>query len=87
MDRKDDRYWEKRGKNNIAARRSREARRLKENQISLRTSFLEKQNAALKSALQLFHEKNEKLILEKKILMEKLNRYVSMDPCLDQAIV
>ena len=87
MDRKDDRYWEKRGKNNIAARRSREARRLKENQISLRTSFLEKQNAALKSALQMFHEKNEKLTLEKKTLMEKLNRYVSMDPCLDQAIV
>ncbi len=33
---KDGRYWEKRGKNNVAARRSREARRLKENQIALR---------------------------------------------------
>ena len=33
---KDDRYWEKRSKNNVAARRSREARRLKENQIALR---------------------------------------------------
>jgi hypothetical protein len=33
---KDNRYWEKRGKNNVAARRSREARRLKENQIALR---------------------------------------------------
>jgi hypothetical protein len=30
---KDGRYWEKRGKNNVVARRSREARRLKENQI------------------------------------------------------
>ena len=30
---KDEKYWEKRVKNNIAARRSREARRLKENQV------------------------------------------------------
>merc|ERR1712241_817381 len=33
---KDDKYWDKREKNNVAARRSREARRLKENQIALR---------------------------------------------------
>jgi hypothetical protein len=32
---KDERYWEKRVKNNIAARRSREARRLKENQVRI----------------------------------------------------
>jgi hypothetical protein len=32
---KDEKYWEKRVKNNIAARRSREARRLKENQVTL----------------------------------------------------
>jgi len=31
---KDEKYWEKRVKNNVAARRSREARRLKENQAS-----------------------------------------------------
>ena len=37
---KDDKYWEKRSKNNVAARRSREARRLKENQIALRFLFL-----------------------------------------------
>ena len=48
-DRKDEKYWEKRGKNNVAARRSREARRLKENQISLRTAFLEQQNNSLKA--------------------------------------
>merc|ERR1711963_235256 len=34
-------------KNNVAARRSREARRLKENQIALRTAFLEKENGQL----------------------------------------
>ena len=44
---KDDKYWERRGKNNTAARRSREARRLKENQIALRTAYLERENSAL----------------------------------------
>ena len=32
-EKKDGRYWSRRIKNNVAARRSREARRLKENQI------------------------------------------------------
>merc|ERR1712099_182399 len=50
-DHKDDRYWEKREKNNVAARRSREARRLKENQIALRTAYLEKENNGLKAEL------------------------------------
>ena len=78
MEQKDDKYWEKRGKNNVAARRSREARRLKENQIALRTAYLEKQNYGLKSALQDVNMKNEKLALEKKILMEKLQKYELM---------
>merc|ERR1711997_27475 len=78
MGQKDDKYWEKRGKNNVAARRSREARRLKENQIALRTAYLEKQNYGLKAALQDVNMKNEKLALEKKILMEKLQKYELM---------
>lgn len=45
---KDDHYWAKRSKNNFAAKRSREARRLKENQIALRASYLEKENIQLK---------------------------------------
>lgn len=48
-DLKDDRYWVRRRKNNVAAKRSRDARRLKENQIAIRASFLEKENAALRS--------------------------------------
>ncbi|XP_073350626.1 HLF transcription factor, PAR bZIP family member a isoform X2 [Pagrus major] len=47
-DMKDDRYWARRRKNNVAAKRSRDARRLKENQIAIRASFLEKENAALR---------------------------------------
>ncbi|XP_068161525.1 HLF transcription factor, PAR bZIP family member b isoform X2 [Antennarius striatus] len=47
-DLKDDKYWARRRKNNLAAKRSRDARRLKENQISIRASFLEKENSALR---------------------------------------
>ncbi|XP_037332148.2 HLF transcription factor, PAR bZIP family member a [Pungitius pungitius] len=47
-DLKDDRYWARRRKNNVAAKRSRDARRLKENQIAIRASFLEKENGALR---------------------------------------
>uniref|UniRef100_A0AAY4DX10 BZIP domain-containing protein n=1 Tax=Denticeps clupeoides TaxID=299321 RepID=A0AAY4DX10_9TELE len=45
---KDDKYWSRRYKNNEAAKRSRDARRLKENQISVRAAFLERENAALR---------------------------------------
>ncbi|KAM8836131.1 HLF transcription factor, PAR bZIP family member b isoform 2-T2 [Spinachia spinachia] len=45
---KDDKYWARRRKNNMAAKRSRDARRLKENQIAIRAAFLEKENLALR---------------------------------------
>ena len=45
---KDEKYWEKREKNTEATRRSREAKRLKENQIVLRAAYLEKENEVLK---------------------------------------
>ncbi|XP_026854994.2 D site albumin promoter binding protein b isoform X2 [Electrophorus electricus] len=45
---KDEKYWSRRSKNNEAAKRSRDARRLKENQISVRAAFLERENAALR---------------------------------------
>jgi len=74
-DDKDDKYWERREKNNMAARRSREARRLKENQIALRTAYLEKENAALQSALDKSSEENKRLSEENKTLRETLERY------------
>ncbi|XP_045612920.1 hepatic leukemia factor isoform X2 [Procambarus clarkii] len=49
---KDDKYWARRRKNNMAAKRSRDARRLKENQIAMRANFLEKENNALTAELQ-----------------------------------
>lgn len=48
-DLKDDKYWNRRKKNNVAAKRSRDARRLKENQITVRAAFLEKENTALRT--------------------------------------
>ncbi|XP_016308839.1 thyrotroph embryonic factor-like isoform X1 [Sinocyclocheilus anshuiensis] len=45
---KDEKYWQRRKKNNIAAKRSRDARRLKENQITVRAAFLERENSALR---------------------------------------
>nr|XP_023418999.1 LOW QUALITY PROTEIN: D site-binding protein [Cavia porcellus] len=45
---KDEKYWSRRYKNNEAAKRSRDARRLKENQITVRAAFLEKENALLR---------------------------------------
>ena len=76
--RKDEKYWEKRNKNNVAARRSREARRLKENQISLRTAFLEQENASLNAAVQEAKSEYQKSKMEKEMLMEKLKRYESI---------
>ena len=70
--RKDDQYWAKRSKNNFAAKRSREARRLKENQIALRASYLEKENIQLKMTLKELHIENSNIRVSVKALMEKI---------------
>ncbi|KAK9727407.1 Basic region leucine zipper [Popillia japonica] len=41
-------YWEKRRKNNEAAKRSRDARRAKEDEIAIRCAFLEQENLKLR---------------------------------------
>ncbi|XP_069115191.1 thyrotroph embryonic factor-like [Argopecten irradians] len=69
---KDDKYWNRRNKNNVAAKRSREARRIKENQISMRASFLEKENDTLKRELEKMKKENSKL-------KTKLSKYESTD--------
>ena len=43
----DDKYWKRRVKNNLAAKRSREAKREKENQLSMRAQFLEREHRNL----------------------------------------
>ncbi|KAH7959740.1 hypothetical protein HPB49_013455 [Dermacentor silvarum] len=44
---KDSAYWERRRKNNEAAKRSRDARRAKEDEIAIRVAFLEHENSRL----------------------------------------
>ncbi len=72
---KDDKYWNRRRKNNLAAKRSRDARRMKENQIAIRATYLERENETLKKQL-------EDSKRETKLLKLKLSRYesISMDP-------
>ena len=45
---KDDKYWRRRAKNNEAAKRSREAKRNKEDEVLQRVQILEKENDLLK---------------------------------------
>ena len=45
---KDEKYWERRRRNNLAAKRSREAKREREIQVAKKTAALEKENANLK---------------------------------------
>lgn len=65
---KDDKYWARRRKNNLAAKRSRDARRMKENQIAMRASYLERENEALRKQL-------DDCKRETKLLKTKLARY------------
>ncbi|XP_050415342.1 thyrotroph embryonic factor isoform X2 [Patella vulgata] len=67
-ERKDDKYWARRNKNNTAAKRSRDARRLKENQIAMRAAFLEKENNIMKAEM-------EKLKKENHHLKHRLTKY------------
>jgi len=68
---KDDKYWSKRTKNNAAAKRSREARRSRENQIAMRASYLESDNAALKE--ELLSVKEELQTLKEKMLVVQMH--------------
>ena len=67
-DNKDDKYWQRRKKNNMAAKRSRDARRIKENQIAMRANFLQKQNEQLQMELENAQADNQQL-------RKRLNKY------------
>lgn len=58
---KDEKYWARRIKNNKAAKRSREARRLKENQIVIAATYLEHENEELRKQLEEYKEKCSQL--------------------------
>lgn len=58
---KDISYWDKRKKNNDSAKRSREARRTKEEQIAMRVVYLEQENLQLRTEVSLLRSEIEKL--------------------------
>ena len=58
---KDANYWEKRKKNNESAKRSRDARRMKEEQIAMRVVYLEQENLQLRTEVSLLKNEIEKL--------------------------
>ena len=45
-------YWERRRKNNLAAKKSRDSRRIRENQMRLRVMCLENANQMLKEEME-----------------------------------
>ncbi|XP_073973040.1 PAR bZIP family member Pdp1 isoform X2 [Rhodnius prolixus] len=67
---KDEKYWARRRKNNMAAKRSRDARRMKENQIALRAGFLEKENLGLRQEM-------DRLKKENLALRDRLSKFTS----------
>ena len=58
---KDPNYWEKRKKNNESAKRSRDMKRTKEEQISMRVIYLEQENLQLKTEVSLLRAETDKL--------------------------
>ncbi|KAI4464125.1 thyrotroph embryonic factor related [Holotrichia oblita] len=54
-------YWEKRRKNNEAAKRSRDARRAKEDEIAIRCAFLEQENLKLRYEVATLRSESERL--------------------------
>merc|ERR1712037_973406 len=72
---KDEKYWEKRLKNKEATRRSREAKRLKQNQIALRAAHLERENKTLKDQIEAAKKTSSELQSETEELKARLRAF------------
>lgn len=60
-ERKDDHYWDRRNRNNESAKKSRMARKQREDLSAFRCLMLERENACLKSELENAHTELKKL--------------------------
>ncbi|KXJ15317.1 hepatic leukemia factor [Exaiptasia diaphana] len=58
---KDDKYWEKRLRNNASAKRSRDARRVRELECQIRSEFMEEENRKLEEENKMLREENARL--------------------------
>nr|XP_024215146.1 D site-binding protein [Halyomorpha halys] len=74
---KDERYYERRKRNNQAAKKSRDARRLREDQIALRASMLEHENAILRAQVITLREEAQSL---RELLLHQ-QKYEALDVC------
>merc|ERR1712227_1167981 len=72
---KDEKYWEKRLKNKEATRRSREAKRLKQNQIALRAAHLERENKNLREQIESAKKTSTELAQETDELKARLRAF------------
>ncbi|XP_011663838.1 bZIP transcription factor 16-like isoform X2 [Strongylocentrotus purpuratus] len=63
VDEKDNRYYERRDRNNKAAKRSRDARKIREEQVGMRAHYLEKENDFLRAQLNTLREEANSLRL------------------------
>ena len=54
-------YWDRRRKNNEAAKRSRDARRVKEEEIAVRAALLEQENLKLRAQVSVLKSETAKL--------------------------
>ncbi|XP_062566921.1 hepatic leukemia factor-like isoform X4 [Saccostrea cucullata] len=68
---KDGKYFERRKRNNLAAKKSRDARKAREDEIAIRASFLEKENAILRAQVGTLREEANSL---KQLLLQKRAR-------------
>jgi len=71
---RDDKYWERRRKNNLAAKKSRDTRRMRENQLRLRVLFLENANKVLREQMGRKEQESGKL-------RERLRLYENNENC------
>lgn len=76
---KDDKYWCRRIKNNVAAKKSRDARRMKESQIAKNASYLETENENLKTKVEDLRKENEKLQIKIRYYEKNYYRKVTAD--------
>lgn len=68
---KDDKYFERRKRNNCAAKKSRDARKSREDEIAIRASYLEKENAVLRAQVATLREEANTL---RQMLLQKRSR-------------
>lgn len=67
---KDSKYYERRKRNNVAAKKSRDSRKAREDEIAIRASFLEKENAILRAQVATLRDEANSL---RQLLLSKRN--------------